>query len=456
MVRVGPPATQFRRDGPRRDPDTADARAAGAITGRELKAMGIREDYAPVADVNMNALNPVIGVRSFSSDPNWSRRSSPQVKGYQSDGGIAATAKHFPGHGDTATTATPVADDQPHPRAVDTIDAPPFKAAIKAGIDSIMTAHIVVPSLDPSGDPATLSKPILTGILREELGSTVSFTDALGMAGVRDKYGDAEIPLRAIEAGADQLLMPPDPDLEFNSVLSAVRSGPDQRAADRPERRADPDDEAQERRPLPAVRRPRPRREDRRYAGQLRPRAEDRRQQYDAGEERHRPAPAVQAPRTILVTGCTTTVLGTALQSRGHDRVVQDTGAAPTDAKIADAVTTAATADVTVVLPRRRGTPRSPTSWPSSRSSSMTCSPPARQSSSSPSATRTTSRTSDRADLRWPPTARGRLDGVARQGPVRRDRTDRQAPRRHPRATRPTRHCTRSVMGSPLIHGRPG
>jgi beta-glucosidase-like glycosyl hydrolase/endonuclease/exonuclease/phosphatase family metal-dependent hydrolase len=229
VTRVGPPAAQLPGNmalGADRDPE--DARQAAEISGTELKALGIRNDFAPVADVNVNALNPVIGVRSFSSDPALAASlTAAQVNGYQDDAGIGSTAKHFPGHGDTEVdshTGIPQID-----HSVDewnAIDKPPFEAAINAGIDAIMTAHIVVPSLDPSGDPATLSKPILTGILREQLGfDGVVVTDSLGMQGVRDKYGDAEIPLRAIEAGVDQLLMPVDMDLAYNSVLNAVRSG---------------------------------------------------------------------------------------------------------------------------------------------------------------------------------------------------------------------------------------
>ncbi|KWX11000.1 beta-N-acetylhexosaminidase, partial [Carbonactinospora thermoautotrophica] len=106
------------------------------------------------------------------------------------------------------------------------IDALPFRAAIKAGVDVIMTAHIVVPALDPAGDPATLSRPILTGLLREHLGyDGVVITDALDMAGVRQKYGDERVPVLAIKAGADMLLMPPDLDIAYRSVLAAVRSG---------------------------------------------------------------------------------------------------------------------------------------------------------------------------------------------------------------------------------------
>src|SRR5439155_19202886 len=106
------------------------------------------------------------------------------------------------------------------------IDAPPFKAAISAGVDAIMTAHIQFPSLDPSKEPATLSQPILTGLLRNELGyDGLVITDSLRMEGVRKLHSDAEVPVLALKAGADQLLMPPNLALARDSVLKAVRSG---------------------------------------------------------------------------------------------------------------------------------------------------------------------------------------------------------------------------------------
>ncbi|WP_424922450.1 glycoside hydrolase family 3 N-terminal domain-containing protein [Streptomyces sp. wa53] len=205
----------------------SDARTAGRIAGAELAALGINQNYAPDADVNVNPANPVIGVRSFGSDPEAvAGMVTAQVKGYQSSG-IASTAKHFPGHGDTSTdshTGLPVILHTREEWAE--LDAPPFRAAVAAGIDSIMTAHIVVPALDPSEDPATLSRPILTGILREELGyDGVVVTDALGMEGVRTKYGDERVPVLALLAGVDQLLNPPDLKVAWNAVLSAVRSG---------------------------------------------------------------------------------------------------------------------------------------------------------------------------------------------------------------------------------------
>jgi beta-N-acetylhexosaminidase len=228
VARIGPPATELPGNmalGATRS--AADAERAAEIIGTELEAMGISWNFAPVADVNVNPANPVIGVRSFSEDPELAAElAAAQVRGY-TGAGVAGAAKHFPGHGDTdvdSHTGIPTID---HTRAEwEQLDRPPFQAAIDAGVRAIMTAHIVVPSLDPSGDPATLSKPILTGILRQEMGyDGVIITDALGMQGVRDKYGDERVPVLALKAGADLLLMPPDLDLAYHAVLDAVRTG---------------------------------------------------------------------------------------------------------------------------------------------------------------------------------------------------------------------------------------
>ncbi|WP_411148503.1 glycoside hydrolase family 3 protein [Streptomyces sp. A30] len=228
VCRVGKPATLFpgaMAMGAGRS--RTDARTLGLVAGRELRAMGIRQNYSPVADVNVNPANPVIGVRSFGADPGAvAGLVAAEVAGYQRSR-VAATAKHFPGHGDTAVDSHygfPVIN---HTRAQwDELDAPPFRAAVRAGIDSIMTAHIMVPALDSSGDPATLSHPILTGILREKLGyDGVVVTDDLGMQGVREKYGDDRVPVLALKAGADQLLDPPSLAVAWNAVLKAVQDG---------------------------------------------------------------------------------------------------------------------------------------------------------------------------------------------------------------------------------------
>ncbi|WP_405472926.1 glycoside hydrolase family 3 protein [Streptomyces canus] len=228
VCRVGEPATLFPgamaigAGGARKD-----ARTLGRIAGQELRAIGIRQNYSPVADVNVNPANPVIGVRSFGSEAGAvAGLVAAEVAGYQG-AGVAATAKHFPGHGDTAVDSHYGFPVITHSRELwEKLDAVPFRAAIRAGIDSIMTAHIQFPALDDSGDPATLSHPILTGILRGELGyEGVVVTDSLGMEGVRTKYGDDRVPVLALKAGVDQLLNPPSLDIAWNAVLKAVQDG---------------------------------------------------------------------------------------------------------------------------------------------------------------------------------------------------------------------------------------
>ncbi|WP_434453397.1 glycoside hydrolase family 3 N-terminal domain-containing protein [Lentzea sp. E54] len=234
VTRIGPPATQLPGNmalGAGRS--AKDAEEAARIVGQELRAMGINQNFAPGADVNSNPANPIVGVRSFSSDPKLAADLvQAQVVGYEGrrwfdPASVTSTAKHFPGHGDTAEdshTSLPVSN-----RSLDQwrqIDAPPFRAAIDAKIDSIMTAHIQVPQIDPSGNPATLSPKIITGLLREELKyDGVVVTDSLEMVGVRKLHSDAEIPVLAIKAGVDQLLMAPKLGLAIESVLKAVRSG---------------------------------------------------------------------------------------------------------------------------------------------------------------------------------------------------------------------------------------
>jgi beta-N-acetylhexosaminidase len=228
VERIGAPATRFAGAmalGANGSVD--DAFEAARIVGTELAAMGINQNYAPVCDVNVNPANPVIGVRSFGADPGAvAALAAAHIRGYQA-AGVATAAKHFPGHGDTVAdshVALPVITHSPD--EWESVDAPPFRAAIAAGVDSVMTAHILVPQLDGSGDPATLSRPVLTGLLRERLGyDGVVVTDALNMRGVREKYGDDRVPVLALQAGVDQLLDPPDLDVAYRAVLAAVRSG---------------------------------------------------------------------------------------------------------------------------------------------------------------------------------------------------------------------------------------
>ncbi|MBB5832462.1 glycoside hydrolase family 3 protein [Brachybacterium aquaticum] len=205
----------------------AHARKAGEVVGLEMRAAGLHQSFSPVADVNVEAQNPVIGVRSLGADAQAvAELVAMQIRGQQG-ANCSAAAKHFPGHGDTATDShygLPIID---HTREeIDTLDLPPFVAAIEEGVDAIMTAHIVVPALDDSGRPATLSHPILTGLLREELGyEGVIVTDSLAMEGVRTMFGDDRVPVEAILAGADQMLMPPDLVVAIGGVRDAVASG---------------------------------------------------------------------------------------------------------------------------------------------------------------------------------------------------------------------------------------
>ena len=209
-----------------RDPD-ADVRTAARVTAEELRALGINQDNAPDADVNVNPRNPVIGVRAFGADPRRvARLVGVAVDAYRA-AGVATVAKHFPGHGDTDTdshTGLPVID---HSKSRwRSLDAPPFAAAIRHGTDAIMAGHIVMPHLDPSRRPATMSSAVLTGLLRGELGfDGVVITDSMQMEGARLTYGPAEAAVRAIKAGADQLLMPVSLSATYAAVLKAVRDG---------------------------------------------------------------------------------------------------------------------------------------------------------------------------------------------------------------------------------------
>ena len=228
VTRIGPPATQFPGNmALGADGSAADAFSAAEITGEELRAMGVNMVFAPVADVNVEPLNPVIGVRSFGSDPTRvAKLTTAAVRGYQA-AGIAATAKHFPGHGDTSVDshyALPVIHQSL--KQVERVDLPPFAAAIDAGVAAVMVGHLDVPALDRSGLPASLSHAVTTGWLRGRLAfNGVVITDALGMNGVRSGFSDAQAPVLAIQAGADIILMPPNIAVAYNSVLRAVRSG---------------------------------------------------------------------------------------------------------------------------------------------------------------------------------------------------------------------------------------
>lgn len=207
------------------------ARRAGHVLGRELAAMGINVNYAPVCDVNVNPENPVVGTRSFGEDPRLvAQLSAAMIAGMQA-AGVAATAKHFPGHGDTATDShygTPrIAHAEGRLRRV---ELPPFEAAIQAGVRLVMSAHIALPALHGGLDlPATLSPMLLKEILRNELGfHGVIVSDAMDMHAIQQGPGLAIDAIAAVRAGVDLLLLGSHADDQqrvFAGLLQAARRG---------------------------------------------------------------------------------------------------------------------------------------------------------------------------------------------------------------------------------------
>lgn len=183
---------------------------AGAVLGRELAAMGINVAYAPVCDVNQNPLNPVVGTRSFGENPaEVARLSAAMVRGIQ-DVGVVATAKHFPGHGDTSTDSHYGAPVIPYDEArLDRVELPPFAAAVEAGVRMVMMGHLVLPALNAGMDlPATLSAAIVRKLLREKLGfQGVIITDAMDMRAIRQGTGLPMDAVAAVAAGVDLLLL---------------------------------------------------------------------------------------------------------------------------------------------------------------------------------------------------------------------------------------------------------
>lgn len=210
--------------------DPALARFQGEVTAREARALGVQWVYYPVADVNNNPDNPIINIRSFGEDPQQvASLAVAFIEGLHSDrrGYVLATAKHFPGHGDTAVdTHLNLASIPADRQRLDSLELVPFRAAIAAGVDSVMTAHIAVPALAPPDVPATLSPAILRDLLRRDLGFTgLVVTDALEMGGIAKGFSSGEAAVRALEAGADALLMPADPEAAIRGVMAAVESG---------------------------------------------------------------------------------------------------------------------------------------------------------------------------------------------------------------------------------------
>ena len=201
--------------------------AAGWATAVEAREIGIDMVFSPVADVASEPSNPIVGVRSYGSHVGTvSEFTTAFVRGCETGGSIA-TVKHFPGHGHTTIDShidLPVVEAD---RAtIDRRELAPFIAATRSGARAIMTAHVAYPALAPSGEPATLSPEIVTEILRGDLGfEGVVVTDALLMGAIAERYDAGEAAVRALEAGADILLMPKDVDAALKAVFAAVRSG---------------------------------------------------------------------------------------------------------------------------------------------------------------------------------------------------------------------------------------
>lgn len=203
------------------------AYTVGRVTAIESKTLGVKWVFAPVGDLNNNSANPIINVRAFGEDHgDVSEFVKAAIRGLQ-DGGVLATVKHFPGHGDTAVdshAALPVLDvDRTR---LDSLELVPFRAAIEAGVESVMVGHLALPALDPTGVPASLSKPICTDLLRNELGfDGMIVSDAMDMNGIQLMFDADEAAYRGVDAGLDMILCPPDVAAAFHGIRSAVDAG---------------------------------------------------------------------------------------------------------------------------------------------------------------------------------------------------------------------------------------
>jgi beta-glucosidase-like glycosyl hydrolase len=205
--------------------DEAVAERAGELTAREARALGVNWIYAPVADVDLEPENPIIGVRAFGDRPDAvARQVAAWVRGCRR-GGALSCAKHFPGHGRTVGDSHIERPTVAAPREVLDEDLKPFRAAVDAGVDSMMTAHVVYSALD-GDDPATLSPRILGDVLRGEMGfDGVVVTDALVMDGLTEDTTEAAAAVRALAAGCDALLYPNDAEAVIRALESAVAGG---------------------------------------------------------------------------------------------------------------------------------------------------------------------------------------------------------------------------------------
>ncbi len=206
--------------------DTNNAYRAGVITANQIKALGININFAPCVDVNSNPKNPVIGVRSFGDDPKKvGEYASAMIKGF-GEGGVMACVKHFPGHGDTdmdSHISLPCVDKSKS--ELEKCELLPFKTAIEAGAPAVMTAHILFPQLEPDNVPATMSRRIITDLLRDEMGfEGIVISDCMQMAAIREHFGTVNGIISAMTAGVDMVLVCHDLKLSCEAVSEVEKA----------------------------------------------------------------------------------------------------------------------------------------------------------------------------------------------------------------------------------------
>ncbi len=217
------PLPPMRLVGRAGDPDLA--RGLGVVLGAELRALGFDLDFAPVLDVDTNPSNPVIGDRSFGAEAAKVSELGVALLGGIQAAGVAACGKHFPGHGDTAQDSHLELPRLPHPlERLEAVELPPFAAAIRAGVASIMTAHVIFEPLDPIY-PATMSRPALDGILRDRMGfDGVVISDDLEMKAIADHFGIEEAVIRGVQAGVDLFLVCHTPALQHQAIDALIHA----------------------------------------------------------------------------------------------------------------------------------------------------------------------------------------------------------------------------------------
>lgn len=231
VSRLDPPFTQF--PSPSRLGTTGSAELAyqmGAAIGRELRAVGINMNFAPVLDVNTNPLNPVIGDRAFGAAPDLVAKLGVSFFRGLNEQGVISVGKHFPGHGDTSLDSHETLPIVLHQKErLEAVELQPFAKAIEVGIPALMTAHVLYPSLDP-WYPATLSKAILTDLLRGELGfQGLIISDDLEMKAISDRYRAGEAALRFLEAGGDLVLICHPLERQLEAVKAVKHAGREER-----------------------------------------------------------------------------------------------------------------------------------------------------------------------------------------------------------------------------------